>query len=54
MSALLNREDPLRNLSMAPTCGETLAKSANAGYTEDLDLEDTLTDRCAFAIENIL
>ncbi len=42
------------NLWMPFVCGETLAKSMNAGYTEDLNLEDTLTDRCAFAIENIL
>src|ERR1022692_2733796 len=27
------------------------AESANAAYTKDLDLEDTLTARCAFAIE---
>jgi hypothetical protein len=30
---------------------EIRAGSARAAYTEDLDLEDTLTARCAFAIE---
>jgi hypothetical protein len=33
---------------------ETSAECAIAGYTEDLNLEDTLTARCAFAIENLL
>jgi len=30
---------------------QSWAISANGAYTEDLDLEDTLTARCAFAIE---
>jgi hypothetical protein len=30
---------------------QSSARSANAAYTEYLDLEDTLTARCAFAIE---
>jgi hypothetical protein len=30
---------------------QSSARSANAAYTGGLDLEDTLTARCAFAIE---
>jgi len=42
------------SVTIAAKCiGETTARSRNGAYTEDLDLEDTLTARCAFAIEKI-
>jgi hypothetical protein len=54
MSVLRNLEGLVATSGRHFVCGETSAKSRNAGYTEDLNLEDTPTERCAFAIENIL
>ncbi len=53
MSALPNHKAICLIFDDAARC-ETSAKSANAGYTGDLNLEDTPTERCAFAIENLL
>ncbi len=54
MSVPLNREGLFATSQCLFVSGETSAKSGNAGYTGDLNLEDTPTERCAFAIENIL